>query len=76
MDTLRSQLDRRAAPAKQAQLEHVRVRDIQVDISLPALYQYLYDEDVYANRSPLTPEFDYWWQIVRDGQFLCELSLR
>ena len=35
--TLRSQIDRPAAPAKQSPLEHVRVRGIQVDISLPAI---------------------------------------
>ena len=35
--TLRSQIDRWAAPAKQAPLEQVRVRGVQVDISLPAM---------------------------------------
>ena len=59
MATLRSQIDRRVAPAKQAPLEHVRVRGIQVDISLLAICQYLYGEDVDANRTPLTAEFDY-----------------
>ena len=72
MATLRSKIDRRVAPAKQAPLEHVRVRGIQVDISLPSIRRYLYDEDVDANRTPLTAEFDYQWQIVKDGQFLCE----
>ena len=50
--TLRSQIDRWAAPAKQVSLEQVRVRGIQVDISLPAIRRYLYDEDVDANRTP------------------------
>ena len=45
--TLRSQIDRRAAPAKQALLEQVRVRGVQVDISLPAIRRFL-----------LTAEFD------------------
>ena len=72
MDTLRSQIDRRAAPAKQAPLEHVRVRGIQVDISLPSIHRYVYSEDVDANWTPLTAEFDYRWQIVKDGQFLRE----
>ena len=49
---------RRSAPAKQAQLEHVLVRGIKVDISLPAIRQYIYGEDVDANRTPLTAEFD------------------
>ena len=40
--TLRSQIDRRAAPAKQAPLEQVRVRGVQVDISLPAICRFLY----------------------------------
>ena len=59
--TLISQIDRWAAPAKQAPLEHVRVRGIQVDISLLAICQYLYGEDVDANWTPLTTEFDYRW---------------
>ena len=74
--TLQSQIDRRAAPAKQTPLEHVRVRGIQVDISLPVIRRYLYGEDVDANRTPLTAEFDYRWQIIKDGQFLREPSLR
>ena len=76
MDTLRSKIDRRVAPAKQAPLEHVQVRSIQVDISLPAIRRYLYSEDVDANRTSLTAEFDYRWQIVKDGQFLREPSRR
>ena len=70
--TLRSQLDRRAAPAKQAPLEQVRVRDIKVDISLPFIRRFLYGEGVDATRTPLTAEFDYRLQIVKDGQFLRE----
>ena len=34
---IRSKIDRQASPAKQAQLDDVRVRGIQVDISLPAI---------------------------------------
>ena len=74
--TLRSEIDRRAAPAKQAPLETVRVRGEQVDISLPAIRQFLYGKGVDATRTPLTIEFDYRWKIVKDGQFLCEPSLR
>ena len=33
-------------------------------------------ESVDATRTPLTAEFDYRWQIVKDGQFLREPSLR
>ena len=73
--TLRSQIDRRAAPAKQAPLEQVRVRG-EVDISLPAIRRFLYGESVDATRTPLIAEFDYRWQIVKDVQFLCERSLR
>ena len=73
--TLRSQLDRRAAPAKQAPLEQVRVRGVKVDISLVAIRWFLYSEGVDATRTPLTAEFDYCWQIVKDGQFLREPSL-
>ena len=76
VDTLRSYIDRQATPGKKAPLEHVRVRGIQVDISMPAIHRYLYDEDVDANRTPLTAEFDYRWQIVKDGHFLHEPSLR
>ena len=36
----------------------------------------IYGEDVYENQTPLTAEFDYRWQIVKDGQFLHEPSLR
>ena len=74
--TLRSQIDRQAAPAKQAPLEQVRVHGVQVDISLPAIHRFLYGEDVDANRTPLTVECDYRWQIVKDGQILRETSLR
>ena len=58
--TLISQIDGRAAPVKQAPLEHVRARGIQVDISLPAIRRYLYSEDVDTNQIPLTAEFDSW----------------
>ena len=74
--TLRSKIDWRAAPAKQAPLEQVRVRGVQVDISLPAIRRFLYGEGVDATRTPLTTEFDYRLQIVKDGQFLREPSLR
>ena len=57
--TLRSHIDRRDTRAKQAPLEHVRVRGIQVDISLPAIHCSLYGDDVDANRTSLTAEFDY-----------------
>ena len=59
--TLRSQIDRRAAPAKQAPLEQVRVWGVQVDISLPAIRQFLYGESVDATQTPPTAEFDYRW---------------
>ena len=59
--TLRSQIDRRASPAKQAPLEQVRVRGVQVDISLPAIRRFLYDESADATRIPITAEFDYRW---------------
>ena len=65
--TLRSPIDRWAAPTKYAPLEHVQVRGIQVDISMPASRRYLYDEDGYAKTTPLTAEFDYRWKIVKDG---------
>ena len=74
--TLRSQIDKRAAPAKQAPLEQVRVRGVQVDISLPAIRWFLYGESIDTTRIPLTTEFYYRWQIVKDGQFLCEQALR
>ena len=51
------------------------LRGIQVDISLPVIRLYLYGEDIDANRTPLTAKFDYWWQIVQDGQFLHEPPL-
>ena len=38
--TLRSQIDWRAAPAKQAPLEQVRVRGVQVGIFLPAIRRF------------------------------------
>ena len=74
--TLRSQIDRRAAPAKQAPLEQVRVQGVQVDISLPALRRFLYGESADATRTPVTADFDYRWQIVKDEQFLREPALR
>ncbi|MFV1326975.1 hypothetical protein QMK91_29520, partial [Klebsiella pneumoniae] len=65
-----------AFTAKQALFEQIRVRVIQVDISVPTIRRYLYNEDVDATRTLLTVEFDYWWQIVKDGQLLREPSLR
>ena len=68
--TLISQIDRWASLAKQAPLEHIRVRGIKVDISLPDIRRYLYGEDIESNRTSLTAEFDYRWKIIEDGQFL------
>ena len=74
--TLRSQIDRRAASAKQAPLEQVRVRCVQVDISLSIIRRFLYGESIDAIRTPITAEFDYRWQIVKDGQFLRDPAVR
>ena len=49
---------------------------MQVDISLPAIRRFLYGESADAMRTPHTTEFDYRWQIVKDGQFLREQALR
>ena len=49
---------------------------MQVDISLPAIRRFLYVEGVDVTQTPLTAEFDYRWQIVKDGQFMREPSLR
>ena len=49
---------------------------MQVDISLPAIRRFLYGESADATRTPITAEFDYRWQIVKDGQFLREPALR
>ena len=57
--TLQSQIDRRAAPVKQAPLEQVRVRGVQVDISLPAIRRFLYSESADATRTTYIIEFDY-----------------
>ena len=43
---------------------------------MPAIHWFLYSEGVDANQTSLTAEFDYRWQIVKDGQFLREPSLR
>ena len=53
--TFRSEIDRRATPAKQAPLEQVRVRGVQVDISLPAIRRFLYGESADATRTPIMP---------------------
>ena len=74
--TLQSQRDRRASLAKQTPLKNVRVLGIQVYISLPLIRQYLKGKDVDANRTPLTAEFNYRWQIIKNGQVLRESSLR
>ena len=73
--TLRSKIDRRAAPAKQDPLDHISVRGKQVDISLPAIRQYLYGEDVDATRTSLTADFKYRWKLVKDGRFLRDPEL-
>ena len=74
--TFRLQIDRRAALAKQAPLEQVRDRGVKVNISLPAIRRFLNGESADATRTPITTEFDYRWQIVKDGQFLREPALR
>ena len=55
--TLRSLIDRRAAPAKQDPLEQVRVRSGRY--FLAAIRRFLYGKGVDATRTPLTAEFDY-----------------
>ena len=57
-------------------MEQVRVRGVQVDISLPAIRRFLYGESADATRTPITAEFDYRWPLVKDGQFLREPALR
>ena len=52
--TLRSQIDRRAAPTEAGPRT-----GRQVDISLPPIHRFLYGEGVDATRTPLTTEFDY-----------------
>ena len=49
---------------------------MQVDISLPAIRGFLYGESANTTQTPITGEFDYRWQIVKDGQFLREPALR
>ena len=49
---------------------------MHVYISLPAIGLFLYGEGIDATRTPLTAEFHYRWQIVKDGKFLREPSLR
>ena len=49
---------------------------MQVDISLPAIRRFLYGESADATRTPITAEFDYRWQVVKDGEFLREPALR
>ena len=49
---------------------------MQVDISLPAIHRFLYNEGADATRTPHTAEFDYRMLIAKDGQFLREPSLR
>ena len=49
---------------------------MQVYISLPAIRWFLYGESIDTTRIPLTTEFYYRWQIVKDGQFLREPAQR
>ena len=49
---------------------------MQVDISLPAIRRFLYGESADATWTPITAEFDYRWQKVKDGKFLHEPALR
>ena len=57
-------------------MEQVRVRGVEVDISLPAIHRFQYGESADATRTPHTAEFDYRLQIVKDGQFLREQELK
>ena len=47
--TLRSQRDTRADPAKQAPLEHIRVRNKRVEIYFKAIRRYIYDKTLNSN---------------------------
>ena len=49
---------------------------MQVDISLPAIRRFLYGKSADATWTPVTAEFDYRWQIVKDGQFVREPAVR
>ena len=49
---------------------------MEVNISLPAIHQFLYGEGVDSTQTPLIAEFDYRWQLVKDGQFMREPSVR
>ena len=66
VDTLKSRL-RGGLPPPNTHLsmpEYVAFRLISPWISI---HRYLYGKDVDANRTPLTTEFDYRWQIIKDG---------
>ncbi|TMX05316.1 hypothetical protein EJD97_024783 [Solanum chilense] len=47
-----------------------------VEISLPSIRRFLYGESIDATRTPITAEFDYRWQIVKDVQFLRKPTVR
>ena len=49
---------------------------MQVDISLPSIRRFQYGKSIDATQPRLIAEFDYRWQIVKVGQFLCEPTLR
>ena len=74
--TIRSFLDRRSNPAKQAPVDHLLVRGNRVDIILPTICRFLYCTDTVATREILTPEFDYQWKLIKEGHFQHNLGLR
>lgn len=67
--TLRDSLDRLSNFAKQTTLTYVHVHGRRVDIPLPPIHCFLYRVDTDSNRAPLTPEFDYWWYMIKKGYF-------
>ena len=36
---------------------------------MPTIHRFLYSADTYVTRDPLTPEFDYHWKLIKEGNF-------
>lgn len=76
IETLRAPLDRKCYPAKQAPVHYVRVRGRRVEIFLPTICCFLYCADIDATRAPLTPDFDYQWKQIKEGDFYRDTLLK
>lgn len=69
MATFKGSFDRQAKPVKPNTLIEVLVRDCQVAFSSTSICLFQYGLSTISARDPISPDFDYRWDLVRSGKF-------